>query len=440
MTEKSTHQLNILFIPIDAVGHINSCLSLAEVLTRAGHRVSFAVNEQWRDKLGVYGVRELLLVDENRPDNSGKDAAREFAEMCVRQGVIKRETSPLEGFRNIFMNSLPEVGKRTEVLDREIGKLLADKLNRPDVIFVEQAFCLPSVVQSGIPWIYVGTCNPIAYIDDDRTPPANSGLSSKGSYDEWTAFRDETLKVKQIVFKDYNKYLLSKGVSDFQPNHCLYFSKYLNIYGYPRELDYLDMRPLPDKWFRFDNFMRSDRHLSFKLPEQLLDKPGKLIYFSLGTMGAIDFDNMNRLTGILAKSQHRFIVSLGPLPEKIQLADNMWGQSSVSQIQVLPLVDLVITHGGNNTISETFSYGKPMIVMPLFGDQYDNAQRVEDTGFGRRLDVYKCSEQELLTAIDSLLNDKLLVDRLQQISKRILTDNSLAKLPEIVEQLVKSHK
>ena len=32
--------------------------------------------------------------------------------------------------------------------------------------------------------------------------------------------------------------------------------------------------------------------------------------------------------------------------------------------------------------------GKPMIVLPLFWDQYDNAQRVDETGFGVRLPTY----------------------------------------------------
>ena len=51
----------------------------------------------------------------------------------------------------------------------------------------------------------------------------------------------------------------------------------------------------------------------------------------------------------------------------------------------MPLVDLVITHGGNNTTTEALHFGKPMVLLPLFWDQYDNAQRLDELGFGVRL-------------------------------------------------------
>ncbi|CAG2165010.1 unnamed protein product [Oppiella nova] len=111
-------------------------------------------------------------------------------------------------------------------------------------------------------------------------------------------------------------------------------------------------------------------------------------------MGAADVKNMKRLVNILSKSKHRFIVSKGPFHEEYDLPVNMWGAATVPQIQVLPVVDLVVTHGGNNTTTETMYFGIPMIVLPLFLDQYDNAQRVEDKGFGIRLDAYQCSDLE----------------------------------------------
>ena len=60
----------------------------------------------------------------------------------------------------------------------------------------------------------------------------------------------------------------------------------------------------------------------------------------------------------------------------------MWGAEFLPQTTIMPQVDLVITHGGNNTTTEALHFGKPMVLLPLFWDQYDNAQRVDELGFG----------------------------------------------------------
>ena len=133
------------------------------------------------------------------------------------------------------------------------------------------------------------------------------------------------------------------------------------------------MAPAPENSARMDAFCRDEQAVSFEIPKEFLAKPGdKLIYLSLGSMCSIDVVLMKRLLAIVARTSHKYIVSKGPYADQYELPDNCWGEAYLPQTRILPLVDLVITHGGNNTITETFCFGKPMIVLPCFTDQYDN--------------------------------------------------------------------
>jgi len=44
-----------------------------------------------------------------------------------------------------------------------------------------------------------------------------------------------------------------------------------------------------------------------------------------------------------------------------------------------------------------------MVVLPLFWDQHDNAQRMAECGFGVRLPTYEFEDEQLHDAIDRLL-------------------------------------
>ena len=132
------------------------------------------------------------------------------------------------------------------------------------------------------------------------------------------------------------------------------------------------------------------------------------VYLSLGSLGSADVELMQRLIDVLGRTPHRYIVSKGPLHDTFDLPANMWGAQQVPQTNVLPEVDLVITHGGNNTTTEAFHFGKPMVLLPLFWDQYDNAQRVHETGYGVRLSTYTFDDDELTGAVDRLLADEAL--------------------------------
>lgn len=131
---------------------------------------------------------------------------------------------------------------------------------------------------------------------------------------------------------------------------------------------------------------------------------------------------------------------LGPFADQLILSDNMWGAPYIPQIDVIPHVDLIITHGGNNTITECFYFGKKVLVLPLCLDQFDNGQRIHETELGLQFLPYKVTADELLLGIEKLLNDDLLDLKLKSISKRIQSSNSQAQAAELIENVARVHK
>ncbi len=113
----------------------------------------------------------------------------------------------------------------------------------------------------------------------------------------------------------------------------------------------------------------------------------------------------------------------------------MCGEGYLPQPAILPEVDLVITHGGNNTTCEALHHGKPLVVLPIFWDQYDNAQRIHETGFGLRLSTYGCEAAELTGAVDRLLADVPLRERLAAMSQRLQRSSGTLVAADLIEQL-----
>ena len=130
---------------------------------------------------------------------------------------------------------------------------------------------------------------------------------------------------------------------------------------------------------------------------------------------------------------------MGPRADEIRLADNMVGDAIVPQTRIIPQVDLVITHGGNNTTTESVHFGKPMIVLPLFWDQYDNAQRVDELGYGVRLATYDFTDDELLGAVDRLLADTQMRARAASTGEAVRARDGLRVGADVIERVGLEH-
>ena len=58
-----------------------------------------------------------------------------------------------------------------------------------------------------------------------------------------------------------------------------------------------------------------------------------------------------------------------------------------------------------NGVWEAVYHGVPMVAVPLFGDQYDNAQRLVSRGMAVKLDISTLTSDELEQAIRIVIRD-----------------------------------
>src|SRR5439155_21769759 len=302
----------------------------------------------------------------------------------------------------------------------------------PDVIVEGNAVCFPAIHASGRPWVRIMSCSPLE-VKDPAIPPVFSGYPAADRSD-WEAFRGEYLRACADLHAEFDAFCRERGAPPLPEGDFVHESAWLNVYVYPGEIDYPRSRPLGSTWHRLDTCVRRHRQ-PFELPDQLARRDGRLVYVSLGSLGSADVELMGRLVELLARSPHRFIVSKGPQHAEYELAENMWGAELLPQPAILPHVDAVITHGGNNTTTECFHFGKPMIALPLFWDQYDNAQRVDEMGFGVRLPTYEVGD-DLLAALDRLLDDGERRARLASISGRVQAAPGTARAADLIERLL----
>ena len=420
----------IVFFPEGAYGPTNNCVGIGQVLRERGHRVVFVVEESFAGNLEAQGFAERLVrlgpapEVEEEPGQFWKDFIRETAPV-FRKPTIEQ----LAEFVEPTFRALCDGSRYVDERLREIFDELA-----PDVIVEDNVVAFPAIVASGRPWVRIVSCNPLE-LQDEAIPPVFSGYSSLDRAG-WDEFRAEHGRAVADLHAEFSAYCEERGAGPLPGTDLIHESPWLDLYVYPQALDYARSRPLGPTWHRLETCVRRSDDL-VELPDSVARGSGTLLYLSLGSLGSADVELMRRLIDVLSRTPHRVIVSKGPQHAELELAENMWGEELLPQPTLLPLVDAVLTHAGNNTTTECLHFGKPMVALPLFWDQYDNAQRLDDTCFGVRLRTYEFEERELTAAIDRLLADRALGERLAAISAAAHASPGTVRAANLIEQLAR---
>ncbi|NP_001310089.1 uncharacterized UDP-glucosyltransferase YjiC-like isoform X1 [Tetranychus urticae] len=434
MDEKGS--LKVLMTSMIGLGHLNACIGIGSLLRKRGHQVYFAhfdVNKEVIEKHGFHYISLCEYNDKNYPIMNGMPP--NLAKMLEARFKMATKFSPLDILKKSIESDSGADEGLVFILEAAKGENCAmlniiEKI-KPDVCLVDHLWTMPWTVKASCPVIPVWSASPV---DLYNGPPMGSGYSLHEPPQLWSEYLKLKEKFEQnIVAKA--KELFTLFDAEFKPQ---LYAKQLGIYIFPGPLDYHELGSPKENWVRLDSSIRAPETQNFELPEKLKDKPGKLIYVSMGTVASVIPQLMEMIVSPLAKSRHRFIVSTGVYGGAIELHDNMWGDKYINQIALLPKVDLFITHGGSNSLVEGLSAGKPLIVIPQFGDQPDNAQRIVDLGLGVRINLHEFSGEKLSKAIEDVLNNKEIHSNVARVSEELKRTDSRDKVISLIEQLARN--
>jgi MGT family glycosyltransferase len=398
------------------------------VLRRRGHRVVFIVEESFAGTLEAKGFEERTMrlapppAEPEEPGQFWKDFIRDTAP------VFRKST--FEQLGDFIAPTWQALVDGARYVDDRLAEILGEA--HPDVVVEDNVVGFPAIPASGLPWVRIVSCNPLE-VKDPELPPPFSGLPlADGS--SWDAFRHEYARQIGDLQASFSDFCVERGAPPLPARELIHESPWLNLTVYPDELDYPRSRPLGERWQNLQTSVRAT-DAPWAPPEP---DGRKLVYLSLGSLGSADVPLMRRLVAGLAETPHRYVVSKGPQHAEYELAENMVGEEFLPQTSVLPHVDAVITHGGNNTTTECMWFGKPMLVLPVFWDQHDNAQRVHETGYGVRLPTYDFGDGELAGAVDEVLADEPLRARCTAAGLRLRERPGTELAADLIERVATS--
>jgi UDP:flavonoid glycosyltransferase YjiC (YdhE family) len=112
------------------------------------------------------------------------------------------------------------------------------------------------------------------------------------------------------------------------------------------------------------------------------------VYLTLGTVSFGAVEVLSRAVAEIAALDVDVLVTVGPEGEPAALGevpDNVYVERFVAQSAVLPLVDLIVHHGGTGTVLSALEVGLPQLLLPQGADQFVNAEILTAVGAAQAL-------------------------------------------------------
>jgi len=397
-------------LPFSSKSHRNVFLPLATALVKRGHKVTMLCNHPPpKETNGIKFLQHALPYFNTESDNMFKSIAG---------------NAMFDHFKTIF----PLIGK--EFYDDPVVKGLWAKRNTFDLFIVDALF------------------NEVTYLFAHNKPliiqspgGIDTGLSASMGNLQNPAYAPSFIEFFPLPmsFKDRAKSLVMSVLGPMffkgatrdaaQPEIAKRFPNMPKLVDFERRVDFNFINShfsfgtvlplLPNQIEVGGMHLRPPKPLPKDL-EAFVSGSTPVIYFSLGSIAKSKDMDPAWIKSILEAFGRLPYKVLWKYEEKFEgLPDNVLVQSWMPQIDILahPNVKLFITHCGMLSTQESIYTGKPMLGLPIFGDQPKNAETMRELGYGRFITWDQLSADLLVSEVTELVSNPSYGKKCAEMSK-----------------------
>jgi UDP:flavonoid glycosyltransferase YjiC (YdhE family) len=185
----------------------------------------------------------------------------------------------------------------------------------------------------------------------------------------------------------------------------------------------------------FPFYDEEDSRLAPELKE-FLDQGEPPIVFTLGSSAVRDAGSFfEESAGAAERLGKRAVLIIGPSINQVtrSLHHDVIALEYAPYAKIFPRASVVVHQGGVGTTGQALRAGKPMLVMPFGGDQYDNGARVARRGAGRTIMRRQYTAVRAADELRELLDNPRYRQTAAELSSRIQTENGVRAACDAIE-------
>lgn len=424
----------IALFPEAAFGPALNSVGIGQALEKLGHKVVFLSDPGFLSVYEGYGfeAHPVNLSEPLPPEEMAK-----FWVDFINGHIPNFRKTPLEQVDNYVKDCWGMIVQTAKWAEKDLPGVL-EKV-RPDVICVDNVILFPAIKRYArkhrIPWVRIISCSENE-IEDPDIPPHLSGAGATDRKAQ-AAYRRHFRQVIKPIHEEFNAFLKSVGERRYPLGQFFEASPHMNLLLYPSAVKFKRRHRLPARQFQYlEGCVRREK--PYQVPRFKANDDQPLLYVSFGSLGAGDTELLKRLIAAIGRMPVRALVNVGDYKDQYtEIPDNVIVDSWFPQPSVIPLVDAVIHHGGNNSFTECLYFGKPALILPYVWDGHDNATRVQETGHGFKMDRYNWTDAELADKVTAMLTDKKMKARLKATSKSMRARHGPTRAAKVIDAVMR---